>query len=86
MICDCRSRHGLPPLAAALALLILAAPSRAHASRSCLDHVDGTPPEVLVLMHIGGALGLIMLACGAAAGVAGWIALGAPRTRRDISA
>ena len=42
--------------------------------------------EVLVLMHIAGALGLIMLACGAAAGVAGWIALGAPRTRRDISA
>ena len=37
--------------------------------------------EVLVLMHIAGALGLIMLACGAAAGVAGWIALGAPRTR-----
>ena len=42
--------------------------------------------EALVLMHIAGALGLIMLACGAAAGVAGWIALGAPRTRRDISA
>jgi hypothetical protein len=42
--------------------------------------------ETLVLMHIAGALGLIMLACGAAAGVAGWIALGAPRTRCDISA
>ena len=41
--------------------------------------------EALVLMHVAGALGLIMLACGAAAGVAGWIALGAPRTRRDIS-
>ncbi len=41
--------------------------------------------EALVLAHIAGALGLIMLACGAAAGVAGWIALGAPRTRRDIS-
>ena len=42
--------------------------------------------EALVLPHIAGALGLIMLACGAAAGVAGWIALGAPRTRHDISA
>ena len=41
--------------------------------------------EALVLANIAGALGLIMLACGAAAGVAGWIALGAPRTRRDIS-
>ena len=38
--------------------------------------------ETLVLMHVAGALGLIMLACGAAAGVAGWIALGAPRRRR----
>ena len=27
--------------------------------------------ETLVLMHVAGALGLIMLACGAAAGVAG---------------
>jgi hypothetical protein len=26
-----------------------------------------------------------MLVCGAAAGIAGWVALGAPRTRRDIS-
>ena len=42
--------------------------------------------ETLVLMHVAGALGLIMLACGAAAGVAGWIALGSPKTRRDISA
>jgi hypothetical protein len=42
--------------------------------------------ETLVLTHVAGALGLIMLACGAAAGVAGWIALGAPRRRRDISA
>ena len=41
--------------------------------------------EALVLAHVAGALGLIMLACGAAAGVAGWIALGAPRTRDDIS-
>jgi len=41
--------------------------------------------ETLVLAHLAGALGLIMLACGAAAGIAGWIALGAPRTRNDIS-
>ena len=42
--------------------------------------------ETLVLTHTAGAVGLIMLACGAAAGVTGWIALGAPRTRRDIPA
>ena len=41
--------------------------------------------EVLVLVHVAGALGLIMLVCGAAAGIAGWVALGAPRRRRDIS-
>ena len=41
--------------------------------------------EALVLAHVAGAIGLIMLACGAAAGIAGWVALGAPRTRRDIS-
>jgi hypothetical protein len=41
--------------------------------------------EALVLAHVAGALGLIMLACGAAAGVVGWIALGAPRKRDDIS-
>ena len=41
--------------------------------------------ETLVLAHVAGALGLVMLACGAAAAAAGWIALGAPRTRRDIS-
>jgi hypothetical protein len=41
--------------------------------------------EALVLAHVAGALGLIMLVCGAAAGIAGWVALGAPRTRRDIS-
>ena len=42
--------------------------------------------EALVLTHVAGALGLILLACGAAAGIAGWVALGAPRTRGDISA
>jgi hypothetical protein len=41
--------------------------------------------EALVLTHTAGALGLILLVCGAALGVAGWVALGAPRTRRDIS-
>ena len=41
--------------------------------------------ETLVLTHVAGALGLIMLACGAAAGITAWIALGAPRTRKDIS-
>ena len=41
--------------------------------------------EALVLTHMAGALGLIMLACGAAAGITGWIALGAPRTRKDNS-
>jgi hypothetical protein len=41
--------------------------------------------ETLVLTHVAGAIGLIMLACGAAAGIAGWIALGAPRRRGDIS-
>jgi hypothetical protein len=48
MICDCRRRHGLPPFAAAITFLILAAPSTAHASRSCLDHADVAPPEMLV--------------------------------------
>jgi len=41
--------------------------------------------EALVLTHTAGALGLILLVCGAALGLAGWVALGAPRTRRDIS-
>ena len=41
--------------------------------------------EALVLTHTAGALGLILLVCGAALGIAGWVALGAPRTRRDIS-
>ena len=40
--------------------------------------------EALVLTHTAGALGLILLACGAAAGIAAWVALGAPRTRADI--
>jgi hypothetical protein len=42
--------------------------------------------EGLVLTHTAGALGLILLVCGAALGVAGWVALGAPRRRSDISA
>jgi hypothetical protein len=40
--------------------------------------------ETLVLTHTAGALGLIMLPLGAAAGIGGWIALGSPRTRADI--
>jgi hypothetical protein len=40
--------------------------------------------EALVLTHTAGALGLILLACGAAAGIAAWVALGAPRTRTEI--
>jgi hypothetical protein len=41
--------------------------------------------ETLVLTHTGGAIGLLLLACGAATGVAAWVALGAPRSRADIS-
>jgi hypothetical protein len=40
--------------------------------------------EALVLTHTAGALGLILLPLGAAAGIAGWIALGMPRHRADI--
>lgn len=53
MICDRRRRRGLPPLAAAFAFLILAAPSTAIASRSCLDYADGTPPQVLMQDGVG---------------------------------
>jgi hypothetical protein len=35
-----RLRHGLPPLAAAFAILLLAAASTAHASRHCLDYAE----------------------------------------------
>ncbi|HEY2446536.1 MAG TPA: hypothetical protein VGI20_12445 [Rhizomicrobium sp.] len=35
-----RLRHGLPPLAAALALLLLAAAPAAYASRHCLDYSE----------------------------------------------
>src|SRR4029079_2163668 len=40
--------------------------------------------EALVLTHTAGALGLILLPLGAAAGIGGWIALGMPRHRADI--
>ena len=40
--------------------------------------------EALVLTHTAGALGLILLPLGAAAGIGGWIALGMPRKRADI--
>jgi hypothetical protein len=42
--------------------------------------------EALVLTHTAGALGLILLVCGTAAGIAAWVALGAPCTRADIRA
>jgi hypothetical protein len=35
-----RLRHGLPPLAAALVLLLLAGTLTAHASRQCLDYAE----------------------------------------------
>jgi len=35
-----RLRHGLPPLAAVFAILLLAAASTAHASRHCLDYAE----------------------------------------------
>ena len=40
--------------------------------------------EALVLTHTAGALGLILLPLGAAAGIGGWVALGTPRTRADV--
>jgi hypothetical protein len=41
--------------------------------------------EMLVLTHTLGALGLILLPAGAAAGIAAWVALGAPSTRAGIA-
>jgi hypothetical protein len=46
-----RLKHGLPPIAAALALLALALTSTAEASRRCLDHAEAArtwPTRVLV--------------------------------------
>ena len=40
--------------------------------------------EILVLTHTAGAAGLLLLPCGAAAGVAAWVVLGSPRRRADI--
>lgn len=40
--------------------------------------------EALVLAHAGGALGLVLLAAAAPAGVAGWILLGRPTRRCDF--
>ena len=42
--------------------------------------------ETLVLTHTAGAAGLILLACAAPAGIVAWVALGAPRRRRDLPA
>jgi hypothetical protein len=46
-----RLRHGLPPLAAALAMLLLTMTSTAHASRHCLDNagVAQTDPRRIVV-------------------------------------
>jgi hypothetical protein len=46
-----RLRHGIPPLAAAFAILLLAAMSTAHASRHCLDYGEAArtwPARMLV--------------------------------------
>jgi hypothetical protein len=46
-----RLRHGLPPLAAAFAILLLAATSTAYASRHCLDYAEAArawPARMLV--------------------------------------
>ena len=42
--------------------------------------------EILVLTHTAGALGLILLAGSAAAGLAAWVALASPIRRADIRA
>jgi hypothetical protein len=42
--------------------------------------------EALVLTHRAGALGLMLIALAAAAGVAAWVALGAPARRVDSRA
>ena len=46
-----RLRHGLPPLAAAVAILLLTTASTAHASRHCLDYAEAArtwPTRMLV--------------------------------------
>jgi hypothetical protein len=46
-----RTRHGVPPLAAAFAILLLAATSTAYASRHCLDYAEAArtwPARMLV--------------------------------------
>jgi hypothetical protein len=51
-----RLRHGLPPLAAALAMLLLTMTSTTHASRHCLDYseVTQTQPRRVVAKERGG--------------------------------
>jgi len=51
-----RLRHGLPPLAAALAMLLLAAAPAAYTSRHCLDASEAAktrPSRALVLQRPG---------------------------------
>lgn len=47
-----RLKHGLPPLAAALTILLLSSTSTVHAARHCLDHAEAArawPTRALVL-------------------------------------
>ena len=61
-------------------------PNRALAGLLALSTIAlAVAGEALVLTHTLGALGLILLPAGAAAGVAGWVALGAPSTRAGIA-
>ncbi len=58
------------PLAGALALLSI---------------VLGAVGFVCVMAHVGGFWPLLAFPASAIAAVAGWLALGAPRTRRDMA-
>jgi hypothetical protein len=51
-----RLRHGLPPIAAALAMLLLTMTSTAHASRHCFDYseVAQIQPRRVVVKERGG--------------------------------
>ena len=59
------------PLAGALALLSI---------------VLGAGGFAAVMSHVGGAWPLLAFPAGAIAAVAGWLALGAPRSRRELGA
>lgn len=59
------------PLAGALALLSI---------------LLGAGGFVAVMVHVGGVWALLAFPASALAAVAGWLALGAPRSRRDLAA